>query len=195
MRIAVICVFAVIFGWSCSPAILDREAYASYVSNPENGFVKRQDFGAMAVEVFYQPLEYVYLKERKDQEISLQDFDAWKKDRENYEYYIVRLINRQVREIAEYKSSGFGDYAEKLDYLVSSFQEDINMVAEGDTIPCKLMHYERNYGLSGNNNFNVIFEKVKANEKTLMMDLSIFELGRVKFKFDAERTNTPKLSI
>lgn len=195
-RIFQIVSLALLFG-GCSPESLDRHAYVSSITDPENGLIKRQEFGDMAVEVFYQPLEFVYLKERKEKPISVADFNTWKKEREGYEYYVVRLVNRNVKEIAEYKSSGFNEYASKLDYLVAGFQDDINMVCGTDTVPCALFHYERSYGLSGNNNFNVIFKRdTTSDKKTMMIDLSVFDLGRLKFTFNKnEIRDIPKLSI
>lgn len=192
-----ICLIILVCATACKEKSLERGAYISFVTDPESGLIKKQEFGDISIEVFYQPLEFVYLKERKDKPISIRDFTVWKKNRTEYEYYVVRLVNHKVKEIAEYKSSGFNEYASKLDYLVAGFQDDINMVSGKDTMPCSLFHYERSYGLSGNNNFNVIFKKdTVATEQTMMIDLSVFDLGRVKFTFNKnELKDIPKLSI
>jgi hypothetical protein len=149
------------------------------------------------VELLYQPLEYVYLKERKESEISKMDFDVWKKDKINYEFYILRLRSEKANEISQHEAANFGEYSQYLDYFVSDFQNDIIKVVGPDTLPCELYHYERNFGISANNNFNLVFNKSASKEdKTIIINLGVYELGNIKFKFKKEDIdNLPSLAF
>jgi hypothetical protein len=182
---------------SCGKKNLSRDAYSNYVSDDSNGLLKKENFDGITVELLYQPLEYVYLKERKESEISKMDFDVWKKDKINYEFYILRLRSEKANEISQHEAANFGEYSQYLDYFVSDFQNDIIKVVGPDTLPCELYHYERNFGISANNNFNLVFNKSASKEdKTIIINLGVYELGNIKFKFKKEDIdNLPSLAF
>lgn len=189
--------FLMVAFFSCKKESLSRDAYVKYVTDEDNGLIKKQEFDGITVELLYQPLEYIYLKERKDSIISTIDFENWKKEKSQYEFYILRLRSTKTNEIAQHNASNFGDYAQVLDYFVADFQNDIVKVSGKDTLTCLLYHYERNFGISANNNFSLVFSKDKQSiDKTVIVDLGIYDLGNVKFRFNKEDIdNLPKLAI
>ena len=196
--IKILFLFIIITFFSCKKKTLSRDDYAEYVTNEDNGLIKKQEFnGGITVELLYQPLEYIYLKERKESAISLKDFENWKIEKTNYEFYILRLRSNKTNEISQHNASNFGEYTQTLDYLISDFQNDIVKVTGKDTLACLLYHYERNFGISANNNFSLIFSKDKQNtDKTIVIDLKMYDLGNVKFKFTKEDIdNLPKLVL
>jgi hypothetical protein len=70
-------------------------------------------------------------------------------------------------------------------------------VEAGDTLPCLLYHYERNYGIAPFNNIVMTFPNSKTqsgtNYKLFIFEDNILGLGTIKFKLEKEFLK--KLSI
>lgn len=183
---------------SCSNnAPVQKSAYVELVTKTDQGLIQEKKFGDTELQLFYQPLEYLYIKESKKEKILEKEFEEWKKGKEDYDYFILRIKNKDANELSNAGSANMNEYAAKLDYFMNDFEKDIQMLVDNDTIPCALMHYERNFGLSPNNNFNIMFtgaKKFGTKERTVIVDLSVLDIGNVKFRFEEETIkNSPKL--
>jgi hypothetical protein len=197
-KIIVCLVIAAALHAGCSKSSrLDRTAYAKEVSGEGSGLVQTKTFGDYEVQLFYQPMEYLFLKENGGVTLESKKFEAWKKEQGDYDHFVLRIKNKKVNELSNAGAASMEAYAQKLDYLMNAFQDDIQMIAGGDTLPCALMHYERNFGLSPNNNFSLLFEGASNRadkERTVIVDLSILEIGILKFNYDSETIkNQPQL--
>lgn len=86
---------------------------------------------------------------------------------------------------------------ERTAYYAFDMQKDISIVlAEKDTIPCTIYHYERNYGVSPQNSFMLGFEASHLKNAVLVYDNKYLPTGTVKFALSEQDLLThPQIKI
>ncbi len=94
-------------------------------------------------------------------------------------------------ELLHYKPQPGDDYEERVAYYAFGMQKDICIVvAEKDTIPCAMYHYERNYGVSPKNNFMLGFNTSHVKDAVLVYDNPYLPTGPVKFALNEQELFT-----
>jgi hypothetical protein len=127
-------------------------------------------------------------------------FDSMVKDYEGQLYFNLEVsIDHFNEEILHYKMdpSAGGAFEERVNYYSFNMQKDICIViAEKDTIPCTMYHYERNYGISPKNNFMLGFETKQLKDAVLVYDNKYLTTGPVKFALsEQELLNHSQIKI
>ncbi len=95
-------------------------------------------------------------------------------------------------ELLKYQMQHMNDYYSRIEYYSFHFNRDVDLVVDGDTIPCKAHHYERTYGISPTIRIMALFpvDETKlstAGNVTLMLYDRIYGSGIVKSKLDSEK--------
>jgi hypothetical protein len=118
-------------------------------------------------------------------------------DTQEHQYFVLKIGVMKGNDIL---SEGIGDeseYHSRLTYFDQEAQADMKLVEAGDTLPCLLYHYERNYGIAPFNNIVMTFPNSKTqsgtNDKLFIFEDNILGLGTIKFKLEKEFLK--KLSI
>jgi hypothetical protein len=93
---------------------------------------------------------------------------------------------------------GDESYFKMLDYFSNQMQNDFFAVVNGDTIPCAIYHYERNFELSPYNNINLAFSSALIRKKitnewladvSIIYDDRILGTGPLQFNFSKNNIN------
>ncbi|MGZ5485735.1 MAG: hypothetical protein ACXWFB_07490, partial [Nitrososphaeraceae archaeon] len=78
-------------------------------------------------------------------------------------------------------------FNQRVEYYSFKMQKDINIViAEKDTVPCVLYHFERSYGVSPKNNFMLGFKLSKFKDAVLVYENPFLKTGTIKFALNAQ---------
>jgi len=129
-------------------------------------------------------------------------FSELKKQYEQSEYFVLKIK----------KAKGGGDplqdpenqntdYYTRLKYFSEDIKNDLFLVADDDTIPCKIVHLERTYKLTPYTNLLLAFdsekESIKKTDKlTFVYDDHVLELGKLTFDLStAELKNSPEIKF
>ena len=112
----------------------------------------------------------------------------------NYDSLLVFNLQIEIDnfddELLKYKLGGDLDasYAQRVDYYSFKMQKDINIVlADKDTIPCTMYHFERNYGISPKNNFMIGFKLSHFKKAVLVYDNNLLQTGIIKFELNEDK--------
>ena len=127
-------------------------------------------------------------------------FDSVVKAYGNVLYFNLEIsIDKFNEELLHYKPEANTEEAfdERVAYYSFGMQQDIYIViAEKDTIPCTMYHYERNYGVSPKNNFMLGFETGQRKNAVLVYDNKFLTTGPVKFALNEQDLyNHPQIKI
>lgn len=155
---------------------------------------------AVNFKLIYIPAEQFALREMGDMSAATQaGFDSLVKA-----YAGLSMFNLEIRvdgfneELVHYQPGGRAvDFEKVTAYYAFGMQKDIYIVqSEKDTIPCTVYHYERNYGISPNNNFMLGFEAANLKEAVLVYDNDYLKTGPVKFALNAlDQNKHPQIKI
>ena len=128
-------------------------------------------------------------------------FDSAAKAYEGKLYFRLEIsIDGFNEELMHYRPDASGSEAafeERVSYYSFGMQKDICIVvAEKDTIPCTMYHYERNYGVSPNNRFMLGFEASALKNAVLVYDNPYLPTGTVKFALsEQDLSSHPQIKI
>lgn len=128
-------------------------------------------------------------------------FDSAAKAYQGKLYFNLELsIDGFNEELMHYRPDPSGSEAafeERVSYYSFGMQKDICIVvAEKDTIPCTMYHYERNYGVSPNNRFMLGFEASGLKNAVLVYDNPYLPTGPVKFALsEQDLSSHPQIKI
>jgi hypothetical protein len=106
-------------------------------------------------------------------------------------------IDHFNEELLHYKPEQGASFEERVAYYSFDMQKNICIVvAEKDTIPCTMYHYERNYGVSPKNTFMLGFEASHLKNAVLIYDNQFLTTGPVKFALrDQDLFTHPQIKI
>ena len=128
-------------------------------------------------------------------------FDSAAKAYQGKLYFNLELsIDGFNEELMHYRPDPSGSEAafeERVSYYSFGMQKDsFIVVAEKDTIPCTMYHYERNYGVSPNNRFMLGFEASGLKNAVLVYDNPYLPTGPVKFALsEQDLSSHPQIKI
>lgn len=174
-----------LFGLLACQKELTKEEYAAYIANPENGLRKDQSINDFELSVKYEPASYV---------VSQQE-GLTLKEVAQFEHFQFRIKLTKEGNILLFKETPFQNEVTRINHFGFSAKNDFSIRTGKDTIPCQLAHYSRNYNLSPTIDLSLAFDAIpKENDWQLIYKDQQFNLGTVKFHFDAEDLqNVPAL--
>jgi hypothetical protein len=134
----------------------------------------------------YKPLDYVIVRELREDVSDKKKMDEIKKEYGKFDYYTLEItIDEFKDEILKYNVRSENDYAERVKYYAFKFQNDLKMIQEGDTVNCTSYHFERNYGLSPKIRFLLAFQKANdLKERTFICNEPFLGNSVVKINLD-----------
>lgn len=182
---------------SCEKKELGSMEFIQWIENEDNGLKVSKKIDDYDFTLQYKPLEYIFLLENKSLNPSKEAFSNRKSEMEGMQYYTLRINSEKNRELMNVGIQKEEDYYRKLEYFTSYMQGDISLIQDGDTLPCLLFHFERNYGLSPNNDFVLGFEQSeeeKKGDRTLIFNDQVLGTGTVKLSIsNNDILQVPKL--
>ncbi len=157
------------------------------------GLVSTKEFGKINLSIRYRPIDEMILEENQAGTINDSVYKAGLKKYKNLQYFTFTISSADNNEILD-EGNEDTDYYKLLDYLSNSIESDFFLIENGDTLPCVLSHYERNFGLSPKNNVSLAFKSNSLgrefeNDKIIAYDDHLFDVGLLHFKFSKENLN------
>lgn len=185
---------------SCGKPSLQPSDYVGWVNDAQNGLVKTKTIHPLEVEVLYKPIPYIIANELRSNAIDKAVYERREEELKGLQYYTLKLgIVGGALDITNYEVGDNAQQQERLHYLSFAMQKDIKLVEGGDTLACKLYHFERSYDVVAHRTFVLAFEAKEANkkkDKTLILELPYFKTGPIKLNYktsDLEAIPTIKL--
>ena len=174
---------------------LDKEEYAIFVTDPENGFRKTQTIGEFELSVLYEPTDYIVSKEFDKNDES--KIESRKKELSEFEHFQFRLKLIEGGNILKYKETFNHNESSRINHFSFETKNDFILVSDSDTLTCKIAIYSRNYNLTPTIDLSLTFDKVNTDEDfRLIYHDQQFDLGKVKFLFKKEDLeNIPELKL
>jgi hypothetical protein len=163
----------------------------AWVKSEENGLRVAKQIGNCNFTLQYKPCEYEALLHHKKEIITEADLDKATTALKDLQYFMLVIRNADGKEIMEEGSREMVEYGSKLNYMISDMQMDFSLVDGNDTLPCAFYHYERNFGISPENNILLGFEipassSNDVHDKTIIYDDKLLGNGIVMLTIKSE---------
>lgn len=166
--------------------------YFQYIDDPAHGFVKKIDGQDKHYELIYKPLNYVALLEMRKTDFDKSDLDSVKRLFENSLAFTLTLSCDSCS--LNQESSG-----SSTSYLDFEIKNDLKLINNADTFPCKLCYHERPNGGSTKHKIVMAFDKFGSPSTKgfqLIFNDNLFQNGIKTFFFNAKDLNSePGLNL
>lgn len=168
---------------SCSPP--SPEAYLSFIEQPENGFIQHKQLGELSFSAAYRPPIYVALRERADKTWNPDQFQARLETLSKSQHFRLRIsVTNEKHHALGYGLRTSEEVESRRQYLMFQLAPHIQLICRGDTLACKIAHFEQNYGLSPHADINLVFPQndCQDDKQLLIRDIG-YQTGILKFTF------------
>lgn len=188
-------IFLLLFVFSCATEkISDPLAYIKLFDEAGKGLMEEKNIGDLNFSLLYKPQAYMALKENREFAANTEKVKELIHNYDGFQYYTLRVkVNNQSlgKDVLSYNAAGAADYQERVKYFAFDMQKDIKLVSGGDTLPCVLFHFERNFGITDFSNFLLSFPQSKnVNEdRVFVYEDKVLGTGLVKLTVKAEDIN------
>lgn len=195
-----LCFLLILFSVACQKEYLATDL-VQHIKLPENGLLKKKQFGEIVVEAQYKPLSYIIANEIQSNQIDKKVFDKRYEELKGLQYLNLKITTSSTNEHNITNYNVFSDAAQqdRLYYLSYRMKEDIVLIEGEREIPCALYHFERSYDIAKHRTFVLAFERTaftETEDKTLVLDTPVLNTGPIKIKFKAEDINNiPPLKL
>jgi len=181
-----------------------------YVKNEENGLKQIKEITGVEFALQYEPINFKLLKKVKNKSLSSEQYNNEINEMIGSQYFILRIkLTDSGEDLLKYEVANAEEYSERVQYFSFGIQNDFYLLEGADSLKCKLFHFERSYGISGNctlllgfdSNDELIKQKESFKEKVikdkiLVYNDKVFGLGPIKYSIKKEDINNiPELII
>ncbi len=173
----------------------------NFIEKERSGNTYEKKIKDVNIKLIHISNEEIALKQTEDvSKINQAKFDSLVRNYDSLVFFNLEIsIDDFNEELLKYKLEGDIDaaYNERVDYYAFKMQKDINIVlAEKDTIPCVLYHFERSYGISPKTDFMIGFKLSKFKDAVFVYDNTFLKTGIIKFALnEQELLNHPHIKI
>jgi len=178
---------------------LDKSAFVGWFSDNEQASLHKK-IGTVDYSLTYVPADYMIATNHRNELETMRssERDSMRAEYNAYNYFIYQItIDNFNQELARYELASPEAYQERIDYYTFRMQEDLKALVDGDTLPCVVYHFERNFGISPENRFLIGFPKSEAEKEcSILIENKYLKSGPVKFTVTPEYVkNTPLLKL
>lgn len=190
--------FLFIFSFGCQEKLSPKE-YKSWIENKENGLLKSKKISSFQYVAMYSPPEYKLIISNSPEEFAtIKDID---KELMNYNKDLTfnfKIKNSEGVPPLRYNLLNEEEYYARLEYMNNQVINDFFILKQSniqDTIRCKFVHMERDFGLSPEIRLQLSFgENVVGDNIQLCYNDRMFDNGMIKFIFEQQKIkNLPTL--
>ena len=174
---------------ACKTDNLSVHEYKKWMSNKDNGMYKNSQIQAFQIACMYKPIDWLSIRQIERSKLSFEKFDSVKNELKGLQYFTLKISNEKNPELIAYQADDPATYQTNFNYYTGGMKNDICLVENNDTLPCILFHFERNYGASPVNIFDLAFKNNSSafvSDKQLIVNGRYLGMGIVKFKFIKE---------
>lgn len=150
-----------------------------FINDRNNGFIQIEELGVYTIGLKYVPSALVAIHQTDVDNIDEQVFDSLINEFNetlNFQLKLGRIDDKSLNDIVVDESG------ETLAYLMGSIQRQF-FINDGETeMPCLFHHFERDYGISPDLNFSIVFNRSSdVKDITFIYDDELLNLGPIKF--------------
>ncbi len=182
--------------------------YKKEIELPLNGLQVQKTVENFTFSAQYRPYEYIIGTELKKEVITKDELEKGIREINQLQYFTFKInADDAGMELLKVNLKSPGEYNYRVEYCSFQMQNDFQLVDGTDTLNCALYHFERIYGIAPYGTFMLGFPLSKKEEasrknkqsylmqdKTLIYDDKVFEMGRIYLKIEAKNLNRlPKL--
>lgn len=157
--------------------------YALWVENPENGLQLKKEHEAFKFSLQYNPVDYTIVNEFQKEVLETEVLETERKLRNGLQYFTFKMSTSNNKAVFSGNSSIDDSVKNYLNYKI---QDDFFLIEHGDTLPCKLFHYENTNGMTPHDAFVLGFEVHKndsvVDDKIFLFKASIVDLNTIEMK-------------
>ncbi len=185
-RMFIYCVAAgllgmVISSFGCNPQQLAPDAYTRWVESESNGLHLKHTVNGITFRLQYKPHLYILLKQHQGH---IPDVQNELQQLAGLQYYDFSVSSTTGETLLEGGDPDDQKSNSQVEYFTSNIKKNICLVENGDTLPCELSYFERNYGASEGNLLVLGFrENSPASEpadRTFIYQDDVFNSGQIK---------------
>ena len=159
-----------IFSVQCTKEISDFPEYMKYLSDVENGLVKKKEIAGISLQVKYLPVDYqVYVDAYKtNKNITNEQVQELREDYKNSTTFMLTLgpEKGQGFDITRVNLETYEEYAARLDEMNFNMKDFVHLKVGEEIIKPDLAQMESLYGLEKKRDILFVFntQKLKPNE-------------------------------
>ena len=196
--------FGGLLAWGFEKKTCTPLEYVDWIEDPANGLLVKKDVGDYNFTILYKPLDYIIIKEKKDDKLKKEDLQTEKSEIEDLQYFTFKIgLKANSGDLLKYNLTKVNDYYARVEYFSFAMQNDLKLLDGNDTLNCILHHFERTFGLAPYCNFVLGF-KLSENspgkivthfsDKTLIYNDRVLGIGPIKLTVKGNNIkNIPKL--
>lgn len=174
----------------CGKEVLDKTSYKAWIENYQNGLHKQKEVGVLVTDVQYISSDYMLLQEMAVEVMGEEARKERKTALDKTLFFKVRLsINQEGATIMNYGIQAPQEQTARSKYFSFDMQDDLYLEVGGKKKKCGLYHFEEGYDLTTTRTFMLGFSQEEAEKdqnKTLVLDIPIFNTGPIKIQFQEE---------
>ncbi len=166
--------------------VVSKAELTSYISNPDNGLLQKQEANGFTVEMRYQPSSFLVSQFlAADTTFSQKQKDSLELHYNGNYYFLLKYSKNGQEAIRQL--GDFSRYSEMVQVLSFQMQRFVNMTTpEKDTVDLKDYLFDQTYGLNDGNTVLLCFGREALKEKK-EIDVNVaecgFRTGMMKFRF------------
>ncbi len=166
--------------------------YMQWVSSDESGLNKETKKAGIISKAFYRPDAYMVLTDLGPKALTDSVIHSKKAEYNGLQYYELTL-RMDSTDFIKNGSADKESYMSNLYYFTFAFQRDILLIYPGlDTLPVKLFHFERTYGVSPTKKFLLGFEDKNKGDRILKIDSPLLPTGVINLYFENKNIEKAK---
>lgn len=187
----------VLFGFSACRQSLSPSEYISWTENSDE-LITSREMDNVVFEFRMKPADYIICKESKGRPLNVDSVNARLSELTDMVYFNLKIYPKDGHaDLLRKDAPDVALYQKRIYYYSFTFQNDISLISEKDTLPCLLFHYIHDHGLSPEMDFTMAFERPKEGaDFQIVIDDAVMNTGKLTFPFDASvLTDLPELDL
>lgn len=182
---------------SCNEGNMPPEKYNNWISSHKEILTATDQRDLIRTTLTYLPVNWLAINE-----VGIKDFEGIATARNEYEgmeYYRLRISLQEGQgDLLQTGISSPEEYYQRVEYFSFGLQNDLKLLVSGDTLPCLLYHFERNYGAAPYADFMLGFDQKegKVSDRLLIYYDKVFSNELIRLTIKAQNIgNIPKLKL
>ncbi len=176
---------------------LTPEEYISWTETNDE-LSSEQAMGDAVYDFRMKPADYMISRESAGRPLQMDTVENRREELSDMLYFNLKIYPKNGHaDLLRKDGPDMGLYQQRIYYYSFTFQHDISLVSDGDTLPCLLYHYIHDHGLSPEMDFTMAFERPTTNaDFMIVVQDAVMNTGKLTFPFTGDiLTNLPELKL
>lgn len=182
---------------ACQSSQLSAPAYAAWVREHRADLTTTATAQPITASLTYLPADWLAVNEAGAEHP--EQIAVARREYEGLEYYRLRVAAASGQgDLLQLDAGSTNTYYQRVQYFSFGLQQDLRLLAGQDTLPCRLFHFERNYGAAPYADFMLGFEDKGGNkwDRVLIYHDRVFTDSLIQLVIPAENIDqVPTLKL